>query len=195
MSTWSKRPAVVDCFRLLQIAAYCCKRPPASSRMAEVRGSRLTHCPTRLFAVGLNRARPYGNADDPELERIEVLPRERLMSREGEQQLIALAHYTDGTIRDVTRMTQFESNDPDLAEVSETGLVRTSTATGSVAVMTRFQSHVDVFRATIPLGLEVDQLPPSKSYIDELVFGKLERLGLPRVQAFRRLDLFAPGND
>ena len=135
--------------------------------------------PYQILRRWVEQGMPYGSADDPLLERIEVLPRERLMPREGKQQLVVLAHYTDGSTRDVTRMTQFESNDPDLAEVTETGLVSTAKATGSVAVMTRFQSHVDVFRATIPLGLKVDRLPPAKSFVDELVFDKLRQLGLP----------------
>ena len=135
--------------------------------------------PYQILRRWIEQGMPYGAADDPQLERIEVLPRQRLMPREGHQQLVVLAHYSDGTTRDVTRMTQFESNDPDLAEVSESGLVSTTTGTGSVAVMTRFQSHVDVFRATVPLGLKVDQLPPTNGFIDQLVFDKLRRLGLP----------------
>lgn len=135
--------------------------------------------PYRLMRRWVEQGMPYGEADDPVIDRIEVLPRERIMPREGQQQLVVLAHYSDGSSRDVTHMTQFESNDGDLAEVSETGLVSTATATGSVAIMTRFQSQVDVFRATVPLGLEVDNLPPARNYIDELVFDKLQRLGLP----------------
>ena len=135
--------------------------------------------PYQILRRWIEQGMPYGSKSDPVIESIEVLPRERVMSREGKQQLVVLAKYSDGSQRDVTRMTQFESNDPDLAEVSETGLVTTATATGSVAIMTRFQSQVDVFRATIPLGLEVDNLPEPKNYIDELVFKKLKLLGLP----------------
>ena len=45
--------------------------------------------------------------------------------------------------------------------------------------MARYQGQVDVFRATIPLGVKVDKLPPAKNFIDELVFNKLKTLGLP----------------
>ena len=135
--------------------------------------------PYQVIRRWIEQGMPYGSDDDPVIDRIEVLPREELMPRNGSQQLVVLAHYSDGSKRDVTRMTQFESNDADLADVSETGLVSTATSTGSVAIMTRFQSQVDVFRATIPLGLEVDNLPTAKNHIDELVFEKLRRLGLP----------------
>ena len=40
---------------------------------------------------------------------------------------------------------------------------------GDVAVMGRFQGQVDVFRASIPLGVPVTNLPASKNFIDDLV--------------------------
>jgi hypothetical protein len=76
-------------------------------------------------------------------------------------------------------MTQFEVNQPDMAEVSDTGLVTTKRVPGQVAVMARFQSHVAVFRGTIPLGMKVDNLPPARTFIDELVIEQLRALGLP----------------
>jgi hypothetical protein len=104
------------------------------------------------------------------------------MERGGTQQIIAIAHYTDGTTEDVTRTTQFDSNDTEMAEASVTGLVTTSQLTGSVAVMARYQGHVDVFRATVPLGIKTDNLPSARNYVDELVFKNLKSLGLPSSQ-------------
>jgi hypothetical protein len=76
-------------------------------------------------------------------------------------------------------MTQFEPNRPEMASVSPTGLVSAQKLPGSVAVMARYQSHVDVFRATVPLGAPTVNLPPAKNFIDGLVFKKLTELGLP----------------
>ena len=70
------------------------------------------------------------------------------MERNGSQQIVVIAHYTDGHTEDVTRMTQFDSNDTEMAECSVTGLVNTSELTGSVAIMAHCQGHVGVFRAT-----------------------------------------------
>ena len=95
------------------------------------------------------------------------------------QQLTVIAHYSDGSTRDVTRMAQLESNDSEMAEVSPSGYVETLEQTGTVAVMCIFQGHVDVFRATLPLGQEIAQLPPVSNYLDELVYAQLKRLGLP----------------
>ena len=133
----------------------------------------------RLLRRWVEQGAPYGSEDDPVVERIEIFPLERLMQRNGAQQLSVIAHYNDGSSEDVTRMTQFDSNDSEMADVSVTGLVKTSELTGSVAVMARYQGHVAVFRATVPLGIPVENLPPAKNYIDELVFGKLTDLGLP----------------
>jgi hypothetical protein len=104
------------------------------------------------------------------------------MGREDRQQLAVVAKYSDGSTEDVTRMTQFDSNDPEMAEVAVTGLVTTGQLTGSVAVMARYQGQVSIFRAVMPLGVAssaFSSLPEPKTYVDELVFKKLIDLGLP----------------
>ena len=37
------------------------------------------------------------------------------MELNGSQQIVVIAHYTDGHTEDVTRMTQFDSNDTEMA--------------------------------------------------------------------------------
>ncbi len=133
----------------------------------------------RVLRRWIEQGMPYGNPDDPTVTKIEVFPKERLMGREASQQVVVVAHYTDGSTEDVTRMTQFDSNDTEMAEVSATGLVTTAQLTGSVAVMARYQGHVGVFRATVPLGIDVGELPPEANFIDKVVFKKLKSLGLP----------------
>lgn len=135
--------------------------------------------PYRLIKRWIEQGMPYGKDTDPKVVRIQVEPAGMLMQRKESQQVSVIAHFSDGTTRDVTRTTQFDSNDTEMAEVSETGLVTTSTFTGSVAVMARYQGHVDVFRATIPLGIKVDSLPPEKNFVDKFVFKNLKSLGLP----------------
>ncbi len=133
----------------------------------------------RIVKRWIEQGAPFGNPGDAAVVRIEVLPRERVLDLEGAQQLVVLAHHSDGSILDVTRMTQFESNVADIAEVSGTGLVQVKRQPGSAAVMTRYQSFVDVFRATVPLGAPVADLPAAQNFIDELVFKRLKQLGLP----------------
>ena len=134
-----------------------------------------------LIVRWLEQGMPYGKPDDPVVERIEVFPASRAMERGGRQQVAVLSHYSDGSSEDVTHIAQYESNDSEMAEVSPTGLVHTFDLTGDVAVMARFQGQVSVFRATLPLGIEVadNTLPPRRNFIDELVFAKLKALGIP----------------
>lgn len=133
----------------------------------------------RVLRRWIEQGMPYGNPEDPTITQISVYPAETLMERNGTQQLAVVAHYSDGSTEDVTRTAQFDSNDAEMAEVAVTGLVKTSQLTGSVAIMARYQGQVGVFRATVPLGIEVTNLPPAKNFVDEQVFAKLKALGLP----------------
>ncbi len=133
----------------------------------------------RLLKRWITQGMPYGKDTDPKVASIEVLPGHAVMTRQGEQQIAVLAHYTDGTIEDVTRLAQFDPNDGEMAEVSAHGLVKTLDLTGDVAVMARYQGHVGVFRANVPLGASVDSLPPTKNFVDDAVFAKLKTLGVP----------------
>ncbi len=102
----------------------------------------------RWVAAGM----PYGEPTDPVVTRISVYPEHRVLDRDGKQQLVAYAHYSDGTTEDITRRAHYESNDQEIALVSEGGLVRTLAMSGEAAVMVRYQEYVATFRATVPLG-------------------------------------------
>lgn len=127
----------------------------------------------------IEQGMPYGTPEDPTLAKIEVLPRVRQMNRHERQQLTVVAHYSDGTTRDVTRLASFESNDQEMAEANTRGRVTIHDVPGEVAVMVRFQGEVSVFRAVVPQGLPVNELPPTRNFIDEQVFAKLRELGIP----------------
>jgi hypothetical protein len=133
----------------------------------------------RLMRRWIAQGMPYGNATDPTVTKITIFPEERTMRRNGAQQVIVLAHYTDGSIEDVTRLAKFEPNSPEMGEASATGMVRTLDLTGDVAVMARYQGAVAVFRASLPLGVDVQKTPGEKNFIDQLVFKKLKTLGVP----------------
>src|SRR4051812_14597799 len=129
----------------------------------------------RWIAQGM----PYGKPTDATVTKIEVFPKERTIPLDGEQQLAVVAYYTDGTTEDVTGSALYEPNDKNLARSDETGHVKVFAEPGDVAVMVRYQARVAVFRASIPLGAPVENLPPPKNFIDELVFKKLKTVGMP----------------
>jgi hypothetical protein len=133
----------------------------------------------RLLRRWMLQGMPYGSSGDPHVTAIEVVPAARAMERKSRQQIRVFARYSDSSLEDVTRMAQYESNDTEIAEVTEAGVVKTLDLSGEVAVMVRYQAQVGVFRATVPLGVEVEELPPARSFIDELVFAKLQALGIP----------------
>ncbi len=136
--------------------------------------------PYRLIRRWIEQGAPKGDPEAPTVTRIEVFPKERLMERDGSQQITIISHLSDGSTQDVTRATQLSSNDEEMAEVSPDGLVTTTKLTGSVAIMARYVGHVTVFRATVPLGLKLENLPPANNFVDELVFKNLTKLGLPQ---------------
>ncbi|MBX3438134.1 MAG: DUF1549 domain-containing protein, partial [Planctomycetaceae bacterium] len=133
----------------------------------------------RLLERWISQGMPYGTSDDPVVTGIRCLPERRIMDREDTQQITVQATYSDGTTEDVTRMALFEANDSELAESSVTGLVRTTSLAGEVAVMARYQGQVATFRATVPLGEDVSDVPPERNFVDAAVFGKLKELGIP----------------
>ena len=133
----------------------------------------------RMLVRWIEQGMPYGNETDPVVTAIKCVPDGRVMARNAQQQITVQAHYSDGTVEDVTRMALYEPNNADLAESTETGFVDTLDLAGEVAIMARYQGQVATFRATIPLGAEVTSLPPVRNYIDEAVFSKLQVLGIP----------------
>ena len=122
---------------------------------------------------------PYGEKDDPVLEEVAVFPSQRVMDMNGEQQLVVTAKYSDGSLKDVTRSSIFEVNDEEVGEVDLNGYVKAFEQPGDLGVMIRFQSKVTVFRAIVPLGAPVDDLPPASNYVDKHIFTKLKAVGMP----------------
>jgi hypothetical protein len=133
----------------------------------------------RLLTRWIGQGLPYGNESDPKVSRIEVLPKHRTMPLKGDQQLVVLAHYTDGSVEDVTRSALYEPNEKSMAAAGDDGRVTLYDQPGDVAVMIRYQGRVAVFRATVPLGATVTDLPTPRNYVDELVFAKLKEMGMP----------------
>lgn len=133
----------------------------------------------RLLRRWISQSMPYGSDNDPKVTSIQVIPSRRVMTRQAHQQLSVIAHYSDGSVEDITRTVQYESNSPDMADVTPQGLVRLHNMAGEVSVMARYQGHIDVFRCSIPLGGSLDNWPSPNGPVDNAVFAKLKSLGIP----------------
>src|SRR5262249_28808233 len=129
----------------------------------------------RWIAAGL----PFGKPEDPVVTRISVCPEHRLLSRQNKQQFAVYAHYSDGSVTDITRRAQYESNDTEIAQVEPTGLVRTRSLSGEAAVMARYQGQVAVFRATVPLDGQIPayRFEP-RTVVDRLTHQKWQQLNI-----------------
>ena len=133
----------------------------------------------QLISRWIQQGTPFGSDDDPTLERIDVTPNVREMNFNTSQQIAVTAHYNDGTTRDVTQLASYEPNHEDMASCDNNGRVTVQQVPGEVAIMVRFSGHVSVFRSIIPQGLPVPTTPPEKTFLDRLVYKKLEQLGIP----------------
>jgi hypothetical protein len=133
----------------------------------------------RLVRRWIASGMPYGEKSDPTVVRISVFPEHRVLTRQNQQQLAVLAHYSDGSAEDVTRRTQYESNDQEIAVVDTAGRVRTLAMSGEAAVMCRYQGQVTAFRATVPLGGQAPgQSFGATSLVDPFTHKKWRELGL-----------------
>lgn len=94
---------------------------------------------------------PPARNSDPTLARITVTP-ERGTFDAGirRQPLRVVAHFSDGTSRDVTRQVVYQSNEPEIAEVSDAGVVQMKNRSGLFAVMVRYGDQITVFYGTAP---------------------------------------------
>jgi len=122
---------------------------------------------------------PFGNAEDPVVTKITVYPEARVLSRNNRQQFAVYAHYSDGSVADVTQRAQYESNDQEIAVVDGAALVRTMDMSGQAAIMARYQASVAVFRAIVPLGAKSPEYKfEYKSVVDRFTHQKWLELGI-----------------
>jgi hypothetical protein len=124
-----------------------------------------------------------GVPDDPptvaQADSLEILPKQAVLEGEGaKQQFTVRAHYSDGTVRDVTHLALFNSNNDNSAAISPDGLV-TAGKRGEAFVMARFATFtVGSQVIVIPKGIQY-QFPsnmPEYNYVDQLVDAKLKKL-------------------
>jgi hypothetical protein len=153
----------------------------ASGRVPHGGGVRLeaSSADYALLRKWISQGAPYDKAGDPQLVSFEVRPARGSIQRRGRQQLKALAHYSDGSLRDVTSRALYESNDAAMAEVGSHGLVTAQNISGNAAVMVRYQGSVAVYSTSIPLGAPLEKMPHGKNFIDEHVFSNLQQIGVP----------------
>ena len=112
------------------------------------------------------------------VERLEVLPKSAEIAMPGmTQQMLVIAHYPDGEVRDVTRDAIYTSSVSEVATVTNDGFV-TAVRRGETSILTRYEGAYGA-NAVIVMGdrsgfqwVET----PEYNEIDTLVHNKLKRL-------------------
>ena len=162
------------------------KQNPMASLMMQKGLGRVPHEGGARFGADtlavevINKWMAQGMPDDsptlPTLKKVEVLPGNRVFTAPAKwQQLSAMGHFSDGVIRDVTRLTVFSSSDPAIADVTPNGFVEFKQA-GEIAVLARYLEEMVSVRLTYlePKQGFVWSNPPEANFVDKAVFAKLK---------------------
>lgn len=131
-----------------------------------------------LIARWISEGAAYEGVAPAAMVRIEIEPADVVLSFKETQQLRVTAVDANGGRRCVTAAAVYESNLPQVADVEGTGRVDSADVPGEAAIFVKYMAHVSVCRVTIPQpGIEFER-PPENSFVDKLVWDKLERLGI-----------------
>lgn len=132
----------------------------------------------RWITAGAPRGMPGGTT----LTSIAVEPENCLLAQQAGQQLLVTAFYSDGSRRDVTHLTTFQSNESAIASVNADGKVQAGPLPGEAAIMARFMEKFAVCRVLIPqpgaVPAELYARLPRHNFIDGLIWDKLRQLGI-----------------
>ena len=136
----------------------------------------------RALSEWLAAGAPAPAADDPRLDRLEILPERVTLGVGDVQPTVVIAHFTDGRTEDVTRWAKFTAADAAVATVSEDGVLSV-VGPGEGPVVAWYLARNVVATAVVPRSespAEGTYAAASKAnFIDELVLAKLDGLNLP----------------
>ena len=121
-------------------------------------------------------------ADDPQLERLEILPANVVLRADATQQLVVRAHFNDGHSEDVTRWVKFTATNETVAQVDETGSV-TVVGHGEGNVVGWYLGSNTVATIAVPfeakIAADVFTAAERRNLIDDYVLDKLQSLNIP----------------
>ncbi len=135
-----------------------------------------------LLLRWLQQGFPRRLADEPTLVGIEVSPLEKFLRPEETQALSVIATYSNGSQRDVTGRASFQSSESAIVSVDVAGVMKAGPLPGEASVMARYMNFIIASKVAIPLADppadEFYAQLPRQNYIDDLVWKKLQSLGI-----------------
>lgn len=152
----------------------------ATGQVPHTGGQRFTTDDLRYKAIleWLTAGSPADPPNTPTVTSLELFPQDIVLDAAGAtQKLVAIAHYSDATDRDVTALTTFITNNDYAAKVSAEGLV-SAAHTGEAMILARFDAlTVGTQVLVVPHDAPPpDSTPPSPNYIDQLITAKLRKM-------------------
>jgi hypothetical protein len=120
---------------------------------------------------------PGPDKDEAKVSKLELTPATRALKPGDEVQLVATATFADGTKRDVTWLTKFDSNDGAYLEVSPSGKAK-AVRNGASAVRAMYLTEVAVAVFAMPYDRAVDETryAAGNNFVDAHLFAKLKEL-------------------
>jgi hypothetical protein len=136
----------------------------------------------QLFRRWIEAGMPRVTDQDPHLVRVTLSPEEHPLAIRGLEQLQVTAHYSDGSTRNVTTTSAFQSNEPAVVAVDGSGLLRAGDLPGEATIMARYMGQISTWstaipRADIPSPEQYAALPRN-NFIDEFIWAKLQDLNI-----------------
>lgn len=135
----------------------------------------------RVLSEWIAGGQPGPRDDDPRIQRLEILPPAVKLQPGDVQQLLVLAHFSDGHVEDVSRWAKYSSTNFAVASVDDHGQV-TVAGSGEGSIVAWYLAQNVLATITSPYKQDI---PPETftaalrtNVIDDLVLAKLQALNL-----------------
>ncbi|MBY0526783.1 MAG: DUF1553 domain-containing protein [Gemmataceae bacterium] len=122
---------------------------------------------------------PLDSLEKSNVNELKVIPADRTVKTGETYRLRVEARFADGSTEDVSAFCSFESLDPRIATVDETGQVQAQRV-GDTALLVRYRAVPALAQVLVPRSSS-DAFPELKphNFIDRHVLAKLQRLNVP----------------
>lgn len=125
---------------------------------------------------------PRVDENDPVFERIELSPAPQPLFPGQELDLKVTAYYSDGSTRDITETSFFQSSDTPIVSVNSRGNLKAGQLPGEATIMARYMGQIATWSTVIPRPNPIDPAQyeklPVSNFIDTLVWKKLRDLNV-----------------
>ena len=137
----------------------------------------------QVLAQWIAAGAPGPSDDDPRIDRIELLPERITLAPGAEQQLTVRAHFSDGSVHDVTQWAKYTSANTSVVNVDDATGKISVVGHGEGAITAWYLSKIAIATIASPYPNEVPDSAfaqaPRRNFIDEIVLEKLQELKLP----------------